>query len=81
MQLTVVDVQAIFSRRESILVLVVTAVVNFTVQLSEVGKCRCPHPDNQVLVLQAIIFSIFSIQFPQIFMPVSWFYAIGIVNS
>ena len=51
MQLTVVDAQAIFSCRESILVLVLTAVVNFPVKLSEVGKCRCPHPNNQVLVL------------------------------
>ena len=51
MPLTVVDVQAVFSRWESILVLFVTAVVNFPVKLSEVGKCRCPHPNNQVLVL------------------------------
>jgi len=48
---SVLDVQGIFSCRESILVLVVTAVVNFPVKLSEVGKCRCPHPNNQVLVL------------------------------
>ena len=78
---SVVNIQGIFSRRESGLVLVVAVVVNFPVKLSEVWECCCPHPNNQVLVLQAIIAFIFSIQFPQIFMPVSWFYAIGIVNS
>ena len=51
MELTVVDVQGIFSSGKSILELLVARVVDFSVKLSEVRKCRSPHPNYQVLVL------------------------------
>ena len=49
MELTVVDVKGIFSSGKSILELLF--VVDFSVKLSEVRKCRGPHPNYQVLVL------------------------------
>ena len=43
--------------------------VEFSVELSEVGKCRRPHPDNQVFVLQPVVVNVILIQLPKVLCP------------
>ena len=57
---TVVDIKMIVSFWQA--VLEISCVHNLSVELAECGKCCSSHPDNEVLILKAVVVWVFCVQ-------------------
>ena len=69
MSLTVIDFEPVFPAGQPGRKVVL--VVNLPVELPEVWQRRRPHPDDQVLVLQAVVLGVGGVQLPQVEVPVA----------
>ena len=57
---TVVDIKMIVSFWQTILE--ISCVHNLSVELAECGKCCSSHPDNEILILEAVVVWVFCVQ-------------------
>lgn len=68
----VLDRESVGEGGVEVVVIGLVLVVHAAVQLPEVWKSCCSHPDNQVLVQQPVVVWVLSVQLPEWLPPVPW---------